>query len=205
MLLEKPQAIVDEPAEKLVTVSKMALRPDFLGEIDESRLIGRFRDDLTDGHKLALHNFIVREFNLEQLEVLRGTAEVPFVVERHECMHTQVDLLCLDVAVPRECESALVARLLKLLSPKGIVCIESNDKTERIDADLLPEGAFESVMAAPGFSVFAQIKGERSPRSVCYQIDLFRRQALCRTQAPGKAGRRAKDTRSGGVRANLQA
>jgi glycosyltransferase involved in cell wall biosynthesis len=173
---ETPSLQGDVISSNPLIASRMALRPDFLGEIDESRLIGGFRDDLTNGDKLALQNFIVGEFGLEQLEVLRGTAEAAFVVERHERMHTQIDLLCVDVAVPRECEPALVARLLKLLSPKGIVCIESSDKTERIDADLLPASAFESVMAAPGFSVFAQIKGERSPRSVCYQIDLFRRQ-----------------------------
>ena len=163
------------PSNPLIA-SRIALRPEFLGEIDESRLIGHFKDDFTDGDKLTLLNFIVRIFDLEQLEVLRGPAEAPFVVERHESMHTHIDLLCLDAAVLRECESALVARLLTLLSPKGLVCIESSDKTEWIDRGLLPEGAFESVMAAPGFSVFAQIKGERSPRSVCYQIDLFRRQ-----------------------------
>ncbi len=160
----------DEPAEML-----MALRPNFLGEIDESRLVGRFKDDLTDGDKLALKSFIVREFDLEELEVLRSTAEAPFAVERHEYMRTQVDLLYLDVAVVQKCESALFVRLLNLLSPKGIVCIESNDKTVRIAADLLPEGAFESVMADPGFSVFAQINGKRSPRSMRYQIDLMRR------------------------------
>ncbi|MDR3571293.1 MAG: glycosyltransferase, partial [Candidatus Pacebacteria bacterium] len=49
------------------------------------------------------------------------------------------------------------------------------DEAERLDADLLPEGAFESVMAGPGIFVFAQTKGERAPRSVRYQIDLFRR------------------------------
>ncbi|UYO53622.1 glycosyltransferase [Rhodopseudomonas palustris] len=155
--------------------SKMAPRPDFLGELDESRLIGQFRDDLSGGDKLALLNFILRECELKQLEVLRGATEALFVVEQHECMHTQIDLLCLDVAVLQECASSVFARLLKLLSPKGIVCIESNDRDTRIDVDLIPGGAFESVMAAPGFSVFAQIKGERSPRSVRYQIDLYRR------------------------------
>src|SRR5262249_23606938 len=96
-----------------VTASKAALRPNFFGDIEESRLIGLFRDDLTDGARLALQSFIVQEFDLKQLEVLRGAAEASAIVERHECLNTQVDLLCLDLAVLRECESALVARLLK--------------------------------------------------------------------------------------------
>lgn len=172
---EAPSLRDDVIASTPLVASRMALRPDFLGELDESRLIGCFRDDLTAGDKLALQNFIVQEFDLEQLEVLRNIAEVESAIERHEGIRTQVDMLCLDITVLREGGSALVAQLLKLLSPKGIVCIESNDRTERIDADLLPEDTFECVMVAPGFSVFAQIEGDRSPRSVRYQIDLFRR------------------------------
>lgn len=158
-----------------LTSSSMAHRPDFLGDLDESRLIGRFRDDFTEGDKLSLQNFMVQEFDLKLLEVLRNTPEVQSAVERHERMRTQVDMLCLDITVLRERESVLIARLLKLLSPKGLVCLESRDKAGGIDADALPAGKFESVIAAPGFFVFAQINGERSPCSVRYQIDLFRR------------------------------
>lgn len=172
---EAPSLQDDVVSSNPLIASKMTLRPDFLGELDESRLIGRFRDDFTDGDKLTLQNFMVQKFDLELLEVLRDTPEVQSAIERHERMRTQVDMLCLDIAVLRERESTLVARLLKLLSPKGLVCIESHDKAGGIDADLLPAGRFESVMVSPGFSVFAQIEGERSPRSVRYQIDLFRR------------------------------
>lgn len=172
---EAPSPQDDVISSNPVIASRMAPRPDFLGELDESRLIGRFRDDLTGGDKLALQNFMVQEFDLNQLEVLRAPAEMQPAIERHESIRTQLDMLCLDVAVLRDCKPALVVRLLKLLSPKGILCIESNETAERIDADLLPAGVFESVMTAPGFSVFAQIKGERAPRSVRYQIDLFRR------------------------------
>ncbi|MBN9601531.1 MAG: glycosyltransferase [Afipia felis] len=172
---EAPSPQDDVISSNPVIASRMAPRPDFLGEIDESRLIGHFRDDLTGGDKLTLQNFMVREFDLDQFEVLRDPAEIQPAIERHESLRTQLDMLCLDVAVLRECKPVLVARLLKLLSPKGILCIESSETAERIDADLLPAGVFESAMMAPGFSVFAQINGERAPRSVRYQIDLFRR------------------------------
>ncbi len=168
-------AFANESAEKLAVVTKMVPYPDFLGEIDESRLIGRFRDDLTDGDKLALKNFIVQEFYLEQIEAPRDPVDAQLIAERHEDKHTQIDLLCLDVALVRESQSALSARLFKLLSLRAIVCIESGDKTERMDARLLPESTFELVMAAPGFSVFSQIKSKRPPYSVRYHIDLFRR------------------------------
>lgn len=158
-----------------VTTSTMVQGADFLGEIDESRLIGRFRDELTEGDKLALKNFIAKEFGLEQLEVLLDVANVPTAVERHEAVRTQIDLLCIDVAVARDCEDEVFARLLKQLSPKGIVCIESGNKTERINADVLLDCAFEAVMVVPGFTVYVQVDGERSPSSVGYQIDLFRR------------------------------
>lgn len=164
-----------EIVDKLLTTSHGEPRPDFLGEIDYSRLIGHFRDDLTDGDKLALQNFVTREFNLDQIVMLRSAAEAPTVVERYESTRIEIDLLCLDDSILRECDSALIARLFELLSPKGLLCIESSDKAGWREGGALPEGLFEPVMAGPDFSILAQIKGERSPRSVRYQIDLFRR------------------------------
>ncbi|MGV1941485.1 glycosyltransferase [Agrobacterium sp. 22-211-1] len=159
---------------------------DVMGKIDESRMIGSFRDDLTEGDKLTLKNFIGREFGLEQLEVLTDVADVLAAVERHEHLQMQIDLLCLDVTVARNCEGAVFARLLKQLSPKGIVCIEASDKTERIKADALSEYALDAVMVVPGFAVFVQVDGERSPSSVCYQIDLFRRRRYVKRKQQGR-------------------
>lgn len=160
----------DEAAEKL-----MALRPDFLGEIDESRLVGRFRDDLTDGDKLALKIFMMQEFDLEQIEVLQRGAEVRTVVERREALRSRIDLLGLHAAVLRGCEPALAVRLLELVSPRGIVCIDTDSQLGQPDAGLLPDSAFEWVMLSDDFAVFARSDGDRSPRSLRYQIDLFRR------------------------------
>lgn len=179
----------DARSSNPVITSTIAQRPDFLGEIDENRLIGRFRDDFTEGDKLALKNFIAREFGLEQLEVLLDAADVLAVVERHEAMRTQIDLLCIDLAVARDCEDAVFARLLSQLSTIGIVCVESGGDSEQIDANLLSEYAFKTVMVGCGLSVFAHIQGERSPRSVSYQIDMFlRKRYVKRKQMARLAG-----------------
>lgn len=166
--------------------STMVQRLNVTAKVDESRVIGSFRDDLTEGDKLALKNFLGREFGLEQLEVLLDVPDVLAVVERHEQLHTRIDLLCLDVKVARNCEGAVFARILKQLSPKGIVCIETSDKTEQIKADALLEYSLDAVMVIPGFAVFVQINGERSPASVCYQIDLFRRRRYVKRKQQGR-------------------
>lgn len=44
-----------------------------------------------------------------------------------------------------------------LLSRKGVICIESSGAAETIDAGVLPTGAFDTVMASPGFSIFARV------------------------------------------------
>lgn len=155
--------------------SEQPWRPSFLGGIDENRLIGHFTDDFSGGEKLSLYDFIVQEFGLKQLEVLREPGEALLVTEQHEFFRTQIDLLSLDATTLRSCEPALVERLLERLSPKGIVCIESSEGVGKVDAGILPLDRLERVMAAPGFAVYAQSDGERSPSSVRYQIDLFRR------------------------------
>jgi glycosyltransferase involved in cell wall biosynthesis len=156
-----------------VLASKMVSRPEFLGDFDENRLIGGFSGRLTDGDKLALQNFMANEFGLEHFSVVRSLAGAQELIEENEKNCSRIDLLSFDIAALRDCGPLLVARLLDLLSTKGIVCVESDEKTDEVDIDVLPDGVLEPVMASPGFAVFAQVGAERSPLSLRYQIDLF--------------------------------
>lgn len=176
MIIDEALSLQDDAlSSNPVIASTLPNRLDFQGKVDESRLIGGFRQELTRGDRLALKNFMAREFGLEELEILRNVADVRAVIERYEAIHTRIDLLCIDAAVVQHCERSLFARLLKQLSLKGIVCVEADNDGEWTGASVLSEFEFKSAMVGSGLSVFAPVKGARSPESVRYQIDLFLR------------------------------
>ncbi len=158
-----------------LTVMKLGSRPDFLGELDQSRLIGHFDDEATSGDRLGFKNFIAQEFLLEQLEVAGTVSELETIIDRRERLRTPVDLFCIDRAVLQQAGADLVESLTNLLSPKALICIESSEIDVLEDARVLPDTVFVPVLIVPGLAIFAQIRGERSPRSICYQIDLYRR------------------------------
>lgn len=152
------------------------------GKADESRRIEFFRDDhLSDGDKLTLLNFLMREFGLKQPVVLRGGGSAvarTFLIEQYVRQHAKIDLLYLDTDALRDCEPFQIAQLWDLLSRQGVICIESSDVADSIDAGMLPAGVFEAVLTSPGFSIFARVDGARPLRSMRYQVDLFHRK-LC--------------------------
>ncbi|MGC8115456.1 glycosyltransferase [Metapseudomonas otitidis] len=141
-----------------------------------------FKDDqFSEGDKLALLNFLMREFDLKQPVVLRETSSAvtaQFLIDHFIRQHEKIDLLYLDADVLRNSAPSLIVQLRELLSRKGVICIESSDANETIDAEVLPAESFEPVLAIPGFSIFARTDGERPLRSMRYQVDLFRRK-LC--------------------------
>lgn len=159
-----------------ILFSKMALRPEFLGEIDRSRLVGCFSGEMTDGGRLALKSFLIQQFNLQRIEVVTNELDLKNLFDVYETSQVRIDMLCLD-ADSDLIESAISREsVLDLLSEKALVCVETNEKFGASNLGLLGECNFLSVFQSGGFSVLVRIDGERSPRSVSYQIDLFQRQ-----------------------------
>lgn len=152
---------------------------DSIGPANESKRIESFKDDqFSEGDKLALINFLMREFDLQQPVVLKedcSAVATQFLVDHYVRKHIKIDLLYLDADALRDGAHSPVTRLRDLLSRKGVICIESSDKAKTIDADVMPTEMFEAVLASPGFSIFARIDGERPLRSMRYQVDVFRR------------------------------
>lgn len=150
-----------------------------VGEADQSQHIEFFMDgQFPEGDKLALLNFVTREFGLKQPVVLRGAGSAvatQFLVEQYKRQHARIDLLYLDADALRDCAPPQIAQLWSLLSRKGVICIESSNPAEKIGAGVLPAGAFEAVLSSPSFSIFARVDGDRPLRSMRYQVDLFLR------------------------------
>jgi hypothetical protein len=146
---------------------------------DEFAPIGFFKDNqFSEADKLALLNFLMREFCLKQPLVLRRadcTVAAQFLVEHYVRQHAKIDLLYLCADALRDRPPSQISQLWDLVSRKGIICIESSDADEAIEASALPAGAFEAILVSPGFSIFARVDGERPLRSMRYQVDLFRR------------------------------
>lgn len=153
--------------------------PERVEVADENQCIEFFKDDqFSEKDKLALLNFLMQEFNLQQPVVFRGagsTVATQFILDQYVRQHAKIDLLYLDADVLRDSSPPQIALLWDLLSRKGVICIESNGADETIDADLLPAEMFETVLDIPGFSILARVDGERPLRSMRYQVDLFRR------------------------------
>lgn len=140
---------------------------------------------------LALLNFLMREFGLKQPVVLKGAdsgVSAPFLFEQYSLHGTRIDLLYLDEVTLRDSTSS-ITKLYGLLSRKGLICIETRGAA--LNPELFPGGEFEPVLITSALSIFARTNGERSIRSTCYQIDLFRRKLFF--------NRKCRDFRSANV------
>lgn len=148
----------------------------------ESLSFAFFKDDqLSEGDRLALLNFLVKEFDLKQPVVLRGAGSAvttQFLIEQYQRQDSRIDLLYLDADTLRDSAPSQIIQLRELLSRKGVICIESSDMTEAAAVDVLPAEMYEVVLVCAGFSIFARVDGSRPLRSMRYQVDLFRRK-LC--------------------------
>ncbi|MFJ2683766.1 glycosyltransferase [Pseudomonas sp. NPDC087342] len=124
---------------------------------------------------LAILSFLMREFGLKQPLILKGSeasASASFLLEQYTLHDSKIDLLFLDEAALGDSTSS-ITKLYGLLSRKGLICIETRGAA--LVPELFPGGEFEPVLNTSTLSVFARTHGERSIRSTCYQIDLFRR------------------------------
>ncbi len=136
-----------------------------------------FNDGRLEGQdKLALLNFLMREFSLQQPVVLKGAGsaiEAQFLQEQYSRQQKKVDLLYLDADAFESDASLVIKKLYTLISRKGVICIETNGRV--IAPDLLPDDMFELVLDTPDFLIFAQANGDRPVRSMRYQVDILRR------------------------------
>jgi len=131
---------------------------------------------LCSEEKLALLSFIAREFNLEQLVTLAGSnfrLIAEFTYDKLVLNQTNADLIYCDFSDVSELETISVANLIKLLSKKGIICIEGLDNTKKLGQYF--QDSFQPLLEVNGFSIFGRLNGERAISSMSYQVDLFRR------------------------------
>ena len=149
------------------------------GSIDEGPHFEFFEDEqFSEEDKLALLDFLMLEFDLKQPVVLKGkdsSLALQFLVGHYVRQQARIDLLYLDANVLRNAPPSVIAELWDRLSRKGVICVETGDATEAIDASIVPAGGFAPVLIRPGFAIFARRDGERPLRSMRYQVDLFRR------------------------------
>eukprot|EP01037_Dinobryon_pediforme_P017961 gene17961-18196_t len=159
-------------ASNPIIASRMPVRPEFMGDIDEHRLIGGLRAPLSDGDKAVLQGRLAGEFGLVWIEKPHSVDELRSVVEQYEATGTHIDLLCVEASVLQSCKADLRDRALGRLSSRGLVWIENSGRTSVPSEEYFPSGGYENVLATPDLGVIARVDGARHVRSVRYQIDL---------------------------------
>lgn len=138
----------------------------------------KFRVDtqLDNAEKLALLNFSGREFNLGRLLSLAGlntSVATQFVLEQFSSLNSKADFIYFDLVGIVGLDSLLLNKCIKLLSRRGIICVDGVGDTALIN-DIFRD-VCEPVLETPGFFVFARRDGERPISSMRYQLELFRR------------------------------
>ncbi len=137
---------------------------------------------LENTEKLALLNFIAKEFDLKQYIFsqtdLNSSVAAQFIRQQFYSQNLNADLIYWNYADLHSLDSQSVANYLKLLSRKGIVCVDGDDVAT------LPEifcDVLEPILETPNFSVYARRDGENPIRSMRYRMDIFRRKYFVET------------------------
>lgn len=138
---------------------------------------------LESAEKIALLNFVAKEFDLKQ-HIFPQTESnssssiaAQFVLQQFYSQNLKADLMYWDCAELHSLDSKSAANYLKLLSRKGIVCVDGDVMTSReIFCELL-----EPILEAPNFSVYARRDGENPVHSMRYRMDIFRRKYFVKT------------------------
>lgn len=130
---------------------------------------------LEQAEKIALLNFVAKEFDLKQYIFphagFNSSVAAQFVLQQFNNQNLKADLIYWDGGNPHSHDPQPVANYLKLLSRKGIVCVDGDVMTSReIFRDEL-----EPILEAPNFSVYARRDGENPIHSMRYRMDIFRR------------------------------
>lgn len=131
---------------------------------------------LEEAEKLALLNFAAKEFDLKHYIFsqtdFNSSVAAQFIRQQFYSQNFKADLIYWDYADLHSLDSQSVANYLKLLSRKGIVCVDGDDVA------ILPEifcDVLELILETPNFSVYARREGENPIRSMRYRMDIFRR------------------------------
>jgi Glycosyl transferase family 2 len=137
---------------------------------------------LEEKEKLALLNFTAKEFDLKQYVFsqidFNSSVAAQFIRQQFYSQNFKADLIYWDYADLHSLDSQSVANYLKLLSRKGIVCVDGDDVA------ILPEifcDALEPILETPNFSVYARRDGENPIHSMRYRMDIFRRKYFVET------------------------
>ena len=148
----------------------------------EDRLfVGGLHEELSGGDRLSLYNFLSREFGLDAVELITDSSEWIATRDRYEGLKTGIDLLVLGESAIRD-RPLQPDEIVSVLSPRGMVCIERDPTRHALDgghllmsAGAVGRGTFEPAFESKGLSLLVPVDGERSPRSIRYQVDLFLR------------------------------
>ena len=133
-------------------------------------------DRLDNTEKQALLSFVAREFDLKQLFAMAGlklSVVDQFILEPFSSQNPKVDLMYWNMADLSNLAPLSLVNYLKLLSRKGIVCVDGAGDAVTLNRVFLDR--LEPILETPDFSVFARRDGERPISSMRYQMDLFRR------------------------------
>ena len=133
--------------------------------------------------KLALMSFVTKEFDLNQPLAMAGSnSAAQFILQQFTSQHSIADLIYWDSADLTSLAPLSVANDLKLLSRKGIVCIDGALNVAALSGGFLD--MLEPILETPDFFVFARRDGERPIGSMRYQMDLFRRKYYVESMRP---------------------
>jgi len=136
---------------------------------------------LEPAEKLSLLNFLTKEFDLKQYISLQtdfsSSIAAKFILQQLYTQKMKVDLIYLDDADLHSFNPESLENNLKLLSRKGVVCVDG-------DATVLHEtfcNLLEPILEVPNFSIYARRNGENPIHSMCYRVDIFRRKYFIET------------------------
>lgn len=150
-----------------------------------SQHIDRFNPEshLDDTEKLALLNFLAKEFNLKQhfLPQVATNSKVvlQFIQHQFSSRNLKADLIYLSDADLNNFDPQLAENCLKLLSSNGIICVDGT-----LDIAILSNlfaNQLEPILELSNFSVYARCDGENPIRSLRYRLDIFRRKYFVET------------------------
>ncbi|MDP3840593.1 MAG: glycosyltransferase [Methylococcales bacterium] len=136
---------------------------------------------MENAEKLALLNFVVKEFDLKQhifpQTESNSSIAAQFILQQFYSHNLKADLIYWDYADFHSLDSQSITNYLNLLSRKGIICVDGDVTPSReIFCDVL-----EPILEAPNFSVYARPDGENPIHSMRYRMDIFRRKHFVET------------------------
>lgn len=130
--------------------------------------------------KKELLNALITELGLNRPVMIIGaelTLGMQVLIDQYECNKDLIDFLYLDSQFLKKSTQSSILRILRLLSPRGILCVDSLSASEKAGELNQSLDNCEVVLSSPGFEIYSIKNNERSNVSIRYWVDLFFRKA----------------------------